>query len=158
MGYLTRLAAYATLATALLAAAPVVAADGACVLATLDEPFRLPDGSLHPAGAIRICPARYTPVTRLLTITTESGDGGYYLGRRTESEDTSQGPPELVFARGRGSTLTLLALRVPERERVIVYWVEAPDARGRGALTAETIERDDEIVRIAAVAGPTRSR
>jgi len=66
-----------------LAARDVAAQPRTCVRADIAEPFLLPDGSIHPAGALSICLDRaYSPVAGLHSIAAADGARGTFLSRR----------------------------------------------------------------------------
>jgi hypothetical protein len=100
------------------AAVPAVFA-GPCLRATVDEQVTLPDGSVHAPGEIRICVKRaYSGADDLNTISVDGQSLGLFVGRRTLSEDLPKGVDAImVFERGPGAGLQLVAFGVRDRDR-----------------------------------------
>ena len=56
---------------------------GRCVVADVPAPVVLPDGSVHPAGPLRLCLERnLNPVAELHQISVGGGPQGLFVGQR----------------------------------------------------------------------------
>jgi hypothetical protein len=80
-----------------------------CYRATIPAPMVLPDGSLHPAGELRICTTRrLSPVEWLHVTYVGGGAVGAFRGRDTVIErGVEPREPEFVFLRGFDGSLRL---------------------------------------------------
>jgi hypothetical protein len=109
------------LAAVLVTTSPAVPAAfaGPCLRATVDEQVTLPDGSVHAPGEIRICVTRsYSPAADLNAISVGGEPLGLFVGRRKLSEDLPKGQDAvMVFERGAGAGLQLVAFGVRDRDR-----------------------------------------
>jgi hypothetical protein len=100
----------------------VAASSGECVTARVDEPFRLPDGLLYPAGALTICDGgSYSPVDDFQRILVGGSAIGLFVSQRRGAELRSMGSPQIVFRRGPDSSLNLVGYIVPSTGRSVAY-------------------------------------
>lgn len=113
------------LAACWVGAAPALAS-GTCTTAAIEEPFRLPDGSLHEAGNLTLClEGSYSPVASMHEVRVDGMAIGRFLSRR----DFAEGPladgarPFMMFQRLNGGELTLLGVANPLRDRMQVHYV-----------------------------------
>ena len=133
---------------------PGVAGNGYCIRASIGEPVVLPDGSVHPAGTLRICVRPYSPVAALHETSIDGRTFGLFLSRVRISENPPEDPrPVMVFGRDPRVGLTLLGYTLPGSERTVVYWLDpairkAPDRSGStpaGSLASFTGTASSEI-------------
>jgi hypothetical protein len=72
-------------AFALVLAATEARAEGNCIAARVNDQVVLPDGSVHEAGVVRICPeARLSPSVRLCSIAVNGRTAGIWMNRVSE--------------------------------------------------------------------------
>ena len=111
------------------AAADMAAQPRTCVRADVEEPFLLPDGSVHPAGLLRICIDRdYSPVAGLHSIAAGDGARGIFLSRRIKAEGVTNGSPRLAFVRDVAGILVFRGYTLQRRGRMETYWLKVPEA------------------------------
>jgi hypothetical protein len=72
-------------AAALILCATPARADKGCIAARVDDQVVLPDGSLHEAGVVTICPeTRLSPSVRLCSIAVNGRTAGIWMNRVSE--------------------------------------------------------------------------
>jgi len=72
-------------ASALTLAATPARANGGCIAARMNDQVVLPDGSLHEAGIVTICPeTRLSPSVRLCSIAVNGRTAGIWMNRVSE--------------------------------------------------------------------------
>jgi hypothetical protein len=116
-------------AVAIPASQPAMAASsGECVTARVDEPFRLPDGRLYPAGVLTICDGgAYSPVDNFQRILVGGSAIGLFVSEKRGAELRSAGSPQVVFRRGADSSLNLIGYTVPSTGRSVAYRMKNQD-------------------------------
>ena len=121
--------AIATLMGAL--ALPVVAASPVeCVSVRIDAPFRLPDGTVRPAGQLTLCDARaFSPVTELHSVLVNGAAVGLFMSRRHTNEIGLITAPQVLFERESEGTLALVGYVVPSAGRSLSFRLRPEDAR-----------------------------
>jgi len=109
----------------LLSAGPA-RATGSCTSADIDEPFRLPDGSLHDAGRLSLCLDRHhSPVAALHEARVDGRALGLFASRSDQSEGLLEhdATPFMMFNRLKSGELALVGLGTPGRDRMQLYWL-----------------------------------
>ena len=122
-------------AAALILSATPARADKGCIAARVHDPVVLPDGSLHEAGIVTICPeTRLSPSVRLCSIAVNGRTAGIWMNRVSEggrfvSDDGTVALRRLASGHlaladyyrpgpdGRPVTAAQAAARAPERPR-----------------------------------------
>jgi len=103
---------------------------GRCIRARVDAPIVLPDGSRHPAGALKICASRvHSPVAALHETRIDGRNVGLYPSRTGLNEETSSSAaePYLVFQRDAAGDMVLQGYAVPEGDRMRTFLMAQPD-------------------------------
>jgi hypothetical protein len=108
---------------AFLSATPLAAASSqACVSVRLDAPFRLPDGSVHPAGELTLCDTRaFSPVVSLHQVLVDGSIVGMFQSRRRGTEMSLSAAPEVVFERDPEGTLALVGYILSDSGRSTAF-------------------------------------
>lgn len=106
---------------------------GRCAVADVPSAIVLPDDTVHPAGALKVCFDRiYSPVAGLHVTYLDGRSVGMFVSRMDQSEGLGgQQEPFFVFGRNRDGQLVLEAYAWPDHERFYIYRV-----RGAGPLSA----------------------
>ena len=95
---------------------------GECVTAVVESPFRLPDGSLYPAGTLTLCDyGTFSPVDTLHRILVGGSSVGLFRSRRRNAEGSSMAFPEVLFNRDADGNLELIGYATPSSGHVIAY-------------------------------------
>jgi len=98
------------------------AAKGVCVSAEIEESFRLPDGSVHPAGRLSLCHhSDYSPVASFHRSKVDGMTVSMHLSRRGESELGDSDSPFIMFSREADGTLLLLGYAHSGRDKATVH-------------------------------------
>ena len=129
------------------------AANGVCVSADIEEPFRLPDGSDHPAGRLTLCHhSDYSPVASLHQAKVDGMTVGMHLSRRGESERDDSEEPFFMFAREADGTLLLLgyAQSGPGEAMVHAFPASGPKAREQLQAKARSVKSEAPVILLAA--------
>jgi hypothetical protein len=108
----------------LLPASPAVAgSSAACVTVHIQVPFRLPDGIVHPAGALTLCDSRtYSPVASLHQVLVDGETIGLFQSRRRGTEfGGDAAAPEVVFERDLEGVLALVGYILPDKGHGIAF-------------------------------------
>jgi hypothetical protein len=109
------------------AAPALAAAQHQCVTARVDEPFRLPDGLLYPAGALTLCDSRtFSPVGNLHKILVGGSSVGLFVSRRRSAEVRTLESPQFLFKHAADGSLELIGYTVPKSGRSIAYRLKSP--------------------------------
>jgi hypothetical protein len=119
---------------------------GTCYVATIREPFAIPEGGMHPPGRLRICEsARISPVETIHVVYVDGMPEGAFRFRVAPTSDRklADGSAVFLFARQNGGPLRLegLASRRGTVERTLVSpspRMAVPSATGR-ATVSETV-------------------
>lgn len=98
---------------------------GVCVVAQVSAPIVLPDGSEHPAGALKLCggPA-FSPVTVFQKTYVGGRVVGYFMSRSRQAEAEPGGPPLITFIKAEGGRLALAGYALPSGRRTTAYIFE----------------------------------
>lgn len=89
-----------------------------CLVAQVPQEFALPDGSIHPAGPLRICnDIRLNPVVELQEISVSGSVVGLFQGKTFETEEQEIVRPLLYFLQTDGEELVLVAMAQPSPHR-----------------------------------------
>lgn len=145
------------LALAAVAGSSLVRADsnGGCVIAQVDSPILLPDGSEHPAGLLRLCVgSAFSPVSVFQKTYVGGRAVGYFRSRSRLAEADPGGPPLVTFLRADGGRLALAGYALPTGRRTVAYIFE--DAWRNVSRSSPAISQDGgppSSVSVAAVAG-----
>ncbi len=136
----------------LLLAAGSAQAIGSCTTATIDEPYRLPDGLLRAGGKLTLCLERnYSPVAALHEIRVDGMGVGLFLSRRETSEglpDDATGP-YMLFRRLAGGELSLVGLATPLRDRMQLHFLDDGTRRTTERRTTLIARANDPTLVVA---------
>lgn len=128
------------IASFLLVAGSAQAA-GTCTTATIDEPFRLPDGLLHGGGKLTLCHERnHSPVAALHEVRIDGMGVGLFVSRPYTGEELFGGSddrPYMMFHRAGEGELVLVGVATPRRERMQLHFLDRgkrPYPAGRSDL------------------------
>jgi hypothetical protein len=111
-----------TLAIALLSTGSAEDAFAECVSIRLDAPVRLPDGSVHEAGSLRLCDSiRFSPVSSLHATYVNGASLGYLQSHRKRSEAGGEESPVVYFSRNDLGQLELVGYVVPGADASVTY-------------------------------------
>ena len=98
------------------------AARGVCVSAEIEEPFRLPDGSNHPASRLTLChDSDYSPVASFHRTKVDGMTVSMHMSRRGESERGDSDAPFIMFSRDVDGTLLLLGYAHSGQDKATVH-------------------------------------
>lgn len=101
-----------------------VAARTTCVSASIPDPIRLPDGSIHAPGALTLCISRtLSPVAHLHEIYVDGMPVGLHASRKGYSEGSRDSQPFMMFNRGPDGRLNLYGFAVSAGDRMITYYM-----------------------------------
>jgi hypothetical protein len=128
------------------------AAKGVCVSAEIEETFRLPDGSDHPAGRLTLCHhSDYSPVASFHRTKVDGMTVSMHLSRRGESERGDSDAPFMMFTREGDGTLLLLGYGHAGQDQAAVHAFQR-NSKPRQMLQAKarTAESETPIIRLAA--------
>lgn len=128
---------------------------GQCLNAEVEEPFRLPDGSLHPAGALGLCLERnFSPVASLHEIRVDDMGVGLFMSRRETSQGLGDDPRSFVmFQRLSSGELLLVGVANPLRDRMQVHYLGRGNWKAPAAPERLVARLDDPgLVRVTASA------
>ena len=124
-------------AAALILSATPARADKGCIAARVHDPVVLPDGSLHEAGIVTICPeTRLSPSVRLCSIAVNGRTAGIWMNRVSEGGR---------FVADDG-TVALRRLASGHLALADYYW---PGPDGRPVTAANAAARPPEVLREA---------
>lgn len=99
---------------------------GGCISAQIDEQIRLPDGSLHEPGTLRLCLDRdYSPVRSIHTASIDKRTIGFMNSRRSIGEGVTN-QPFMMFARAADGRLQLYGYALPQRGQMNSYLLQSP--------------------------------
>jgi len=118
------------LTACVLLALPGIAQAGQrlCTVATIQEPFVLPDGSEHAAGSLKICHLQHHyPSTDLLVSYVDGKNVGLLLGVAGHNESGPDAEPFMIFARDREGKLRLYGYALREAGGVATFTLHRPD-------------------------------
>lgn len=95
---------------------------GSCVSAKIDEPFRLPDGTVHPAGTLMMCEASpFSPVASVHRTYVNGHPAGMFLSKNLRGELEESARPSIVLQRYGDGPLELLGYVRPGGGRNVSY-------------------------------------
>lgn len=147
-----------TLAALLLSPAAWPGGSGRCISALVPDPMVLPDGSVQPAGLLRICLARaFSPVAGLHETYVDGRAVGRFISRAAQAEAGGEAEtPFFVFRRSpagalvlegyadpRGNRLNTYLVRKTGEPDVITHWQTAREIGAEGG-------RQDDVILLAA--------
>jgi hypothetical protein len=108
-------------------------AAGTCTTATIDEPFRLPDGLLHDGGKLTLCHDRNrSPVAALHEVRVDGMGVGLFVSRSDTGEALFGGGhdrPYMMFRRIDGGELVLVGVATPLRDRMQLHFLDVARRR-----------------------------
>lgn len=121
---------------AFAATIPLAASErGSCVVAEVPSPYVLADGSVHPAGAIRLCTEQATsPAAGVHRIGASDGGASFALSHRARAEGGGDVAPTVLFRRQEDGRLLLVGYVVQERGRAVRYLMRPEIFRARNAV------------------------
>jgi len=128
------------------------ATKGVCVSAEIDEPFRLPDGSNHPAGTLTLChDSDYSPVASFHRTKVDGMTVSMHLSRRGESERGDSDEPFMMFGREADGTLLLLGYAHSGQDKATVHaFPRSRKSREAAQVVARADAGAEPIIRLAA--------
>jgi hypothetical protein len=113
-----------------LALPSLAASPRECVSVRIDAPFRLPDGTVHPAGQLTLCDTReFSPVTELHAILVNGASVGIFPSRRHANEIGRIEAPRVLFERESEGTLALIGYVVSSAGRSLSFRLRPADVR-----------------------------
>ena len=119
------LVVFALAATVLVTTAP--AAAGGCTSALVEETFTLPDGSVHPAGRLTLCPnSGSSPVFALQRTFVDGKPVGMFASRRQLVEHAGGEEYFLIFHRRPGRPMRLTGYGQPSSGRTEMFLLDRP--------------------------------
>jgi hypothetical protein len=103
--------------------AAIAGSGGGCIRVDVDQPVRLPDGKVYPAGVLTLCDtAALSPVATLHKTYVNGQPIGILVSRKRANETKASEPPVVVFQRDRGA-LDLVGYVLPASRRSGVTYV-----------------------------------
>jgi hypothetical protein len=128
------------------------AARGICVSAEIEESFRLPDGSDHPAGRLTLCHhSDYSPVSSFHRTKVDGMTVSMHLSRSGESEGGDSDAPFIMFTRDVDGTLLLLGYGHSGQDKGSVYaFPRSRKSRQMLQAKARTEKNETPVIRLAA--------
>jgi len=139
-----RLAGFAVVVVVGLGAGAALA-ESRCVSLRLPDPLLLPDGSVYPAGQLRLCrKLDFSPVSTLHETYVDGRPVGLLRSRRVANESRGEGPAVVRFVRDDQGRLALTGYAVRLEREGFAYRFE-PATAGRAPA-----ERPDEPIVVAA--------
>lgn len=127
----------ACVAGLVLAAAPAAAETGRCVTVRVDAPMVLPDGSVHPAGALTLCDARaFTPTTGLHETFVDGRAVGMFTSTIRVNESGADAEPAAIFEVDADGRMRLVGYVVPSRGHSVSYQLRSALASTEATLVA----------------------
>ena len=92
-----------------------------CVTVRIEAPFRLPDGIVHPAGALTLCDSRYSPVASFHRMLVDGETVGLFQSQRRGTELGGAAVPQVLFERDFEGVLALVGYILPDGGRSIAF-------------------------------------
>lgn len=137
-----------TLAALLLSPAAWSGGSGRCISTSVPDTMVLPDGSVHPAGQLRICYTRaFSPVAGLHETYVNGQPVGRFVSRTGQGEAGSEAEgPFFVFSRNTRGALVLEGYADPVGNRLNTYLIQSP---GRGVYDVVSHWRMSRVMQIA---------
>lgn len=152
----TLLGALASIAVAVFALAATggtaLAAQGICIHASVPEAIRLPEGSEHPGGRIRLCLAGdFSPISSFHKTYVNGTPVGLFLSWRSTIE-ASLSEPYIVFHRESDGRLRLHSYVLASGGTMQMYRLQqsAGHGTGRSVPTAEGPDLDASAIVLVA--------
>src|SRR5262245_49494905 len=101
-----------------------------CVSVRIDAPFRLPDGTVRPAGQLTLCETRaFSPVTELHALLVNGASVGIFPSRLRANEAGPIAAPQVIFEREGAGTLALIGYVVPKAGRSLSFRLRQDDVK-----------------------------
>ena len=102
-------------------------AEGRCISLDVPGPLMLPDGTVYPAGQLRLCrKSDFSPVSTLHETYVNGRAIGLLLSRRVVNESAGSGPAVVRFVRDAEGHLALTGYAVRHARGGIAYRFEQP--------------------------------
>jgi hypothetical protein len=110
------------------APSPGLASNKTCTSADIDEPFALPDGSVHPAGKLTLCHSHeHNPVKTMNRVLVDRHPVGLFSSeRQLVAAAAEPAPYYLIFERRAGSTLSLAGYGKPSGGKIEMHLLDRP--------------------------------
>lgn len=126
--------------------------NGRCYTAEIPAQIVMPDGSEHPAGALKICMTRmHSPVEGLHHTVIDGKPIGLFRSRLDKGEELDgYTRPFFVFARRDDGALELQGLGLPASEGLTTYRMGTTRVTTKWQLAEELGNEDSEVVLLAA--------
>jgi len=116
-----------------------------CVALDVPAPFVLPDGTVHPAGELKICLSRnFNPVSGLHRVYIDGIPRGFLLSRIANAEIPKDVTPSALFY-GESGRLRLVGYTVAANGRVFSYLLWNGHAASGVAVAANSGGTDDGL-------------
>ncbi len=125
---------------------------GVCVTARVDQPIRLPDGSVHPSGLVTFCDAmEYSPVASLQKVYVNGKPVGIHVSRKAKSEIAHEAAPLVVFNTDGEGHLELVGYVVPGRVKSVTYLFAEHESGVQGTILTALIQQPGTLAVRAAM-------
>jgi hypothetical protein len=107
---------------------PGHASNKTCASADIEEPFALPDGSVHPAGKLTLCHSHeHSPVKTMHRVLVDRHPVGLFSSERQLVAAAAEPTPYyLIFERRAGSTLRLAGYGKPSGGKTEMHLLDRP--------------------------------
>ena len=107
---------------------PTLASGDGCTSADVNEPFVLPDGSVHPAGKVTLCHSHeHSPVKSMHRVLVDRQPVGMFFSERQIIVDESKPSPYyLIFERSSVGPLRLVGYGRPSGAETATYLLDRP--------------------------------
>ena len=127
-----------------------------CIAIDVPAPFVLPDGTVYPAGELRLCLNRnFNPVTGLHRVYIEHMPVGFLMSRVSNAETPKEAGPSVLFYSD-GGHLRLVGYTIASNGKVFSYRLWNPRAApgvevaGNSGGNSELVEDSAPSVLLAA--------
>lgn len=126
---------------AIVSAPIAAAAETPCVTAAVDASIVLPDGSVHPGGALTVCEIRaISPVANFHRISIDGRAVGMFVSRKVASEVEEDAAPTILFQDGGSGELALVGYVVPSRRSAAFRLADRTvETARRGTVTGAAV-------------------
>jgi hypothetical protein len=148
---LARMLMVAALLALVAGESALASAPRGCIMAWVPAPVRLPDGSVHGPGVLRLCTARVlSPASSLHEMAMDGEPVGLLAGRAYRSEIGPLARPVVFFRRAATGELQLLGYVVPARSGGVAVDLSRATTRGSGftGLDALAMSRASVAMRL----------
>jgi hypothetical protein len=135
----------AVIATLIVGGAAWAVVPAHCIALDVPAPFVLPDGSIHPAGELRVCLSRnFNPVSGLHRIYIDGIPTGFLLSHIANAEIPKDATPSALFY-GESGRLRLVGYTVAANGKVFSYLLWNGHAASGVAVAASSGGADEAL-------------